>query len=50
MNDKSIFYILFHSILWTIMTDLTHRKSILYHLHIVDETSENFDDLFEYPC
>ena len=26
------------------------RKSILYHLQILDETSESSVDLSEYPC
>ncbi len=26
------------------------NKSILYHLHILDEGYDDADDLFEYPC
>ncbi len=29
---------------------LSYRKSILYHLHILDERSEITEDLSEYPC
>lgn len=27
-----------------------NNKSILYHLHILDEFCDDFDDLLEYPC
>jgi len=32
------------------VSSLSHRKSILYHLHILDESSETSVDLSEYPC
>ena len=28
----------------------SNRKSILYHLHVIDEQSEIAEDLSEYPC
>ena len=36
--------------LHSIMTLSVNRKSILYHLQILDETSEVSVDLSEYPC
>lgn len=29
---------------------IPHRKSILYNLCVIDEKSDSFDDLSEYPC
>ena len=31
-------------------TSSSNRKSILYHLHVLDEQSESSVDLSEYPC
>ncbi len=32
------------------MPTLSYRKSILYHLHIVDEKLDSREELSEYPC
>ncbi len=32
------------------MPNLTYRKSILYHLHIIDEKLDDREELSEYPC
>lgn len=32
------------------MSDNLKGKSILYHLHVLDETCETSIDLSEYPC
>ena len=32
------------------MPNLSYRKSILYHLHIIDEKLDGREELSEYPC
>jgi len=32
------------------MSDLSNGKAILYHLHILDDSSDISEDLSEYPC
>ena len=32
------------------MPNLPYRKSILYHLHIIDEKLDGREELSEYPC
>ncbi len=32
------------------MSNDSHGKAILYHLHILDDSSEIPEDLSEYPC
>lgn len=31
-------------------TPVSNRKSILYHLGVVDDSSDTVSDLSEYPC
>ncbi|EIJ65848.1 hypothetical protein BD31_I0182 [Candidatus Nitrosopumilus salaria BD31] len=32
------------------LSDHSNGKAILYHLHILDDSAEIFEDLSEYPC